>query len=119
LWSRLDEHLVFLPLTPQQVSLIAQNQLLDKKRALRTEHRIELSWDEDVVAYLLAQGGFCPTTGARGLRKIIAKHIEAPVADLILAGKAAAACQVHLRLNDDGIGLQVQPEPTSEASSAP
>lgn len=109
LWSRLDEHLVFLPLTVPQVTRIALVQLKDKERTLHKEHSIGMSWDEQVVAYLLRNGGFSPKTGARGLRKVIAKFIEAPMADMILAGSLAPGSHVHVAMHEQGLQLVAKP----------
>lgn len=79
---------------------------------MQTQHGIAISWDDAVVPYLLRAGGFNVKTGAGGLRKAIAKHIEAPMPDLILNADGSAASTVHLVVETEAICSKIgQPRP--------
>jgi ATP-dependent Clp protease ATP-binding subunit ClpC len=87
LWGRLDERLVFAPLSRAQVRAIAKLQLSESARALFGEREVTMEWGDAALDYLLDNGGYSPETGARGMRQTIQRWIEAPLAEEILAGK--------------------------------
>ncbi|MCK5689908.1 ATP-dependent Clp protease ATP-binding subunit, partial [Myxococcota bacterium] len=103
LWGRIDERLVFEPLGRDQVREIAVLQLRESSQTLFAEREISLDWDDDVLDFLLNCGGFTPETGARGMRQTIQRHIEASVAEQILAGDFAAGDIIEIRTTDDKI----------------
>ncbi len=103
LWGRIDERLVFEPLDRDQVREIAVLQLRESSQTLFAEREISLDWDDDVLDFLLNHGGFTPETGARGMRQTIQRHIEASVAEQILAGDFAAGDIIEIRTTDDKI----------------
>lgn len=85
--NRIDESVVFHPLDASQIKKIAKIQI--KQLAARLAERnltLEISADAlDVVASV----GFDPVYGARPLKRAIQQLIENPLAEYILAGKAA------------------------------
>ena len=100
LWSRLDERLVFLPLTRDEVREVAKLQLEESSRNLWLEREVRLEWTAAVPDFLLEHGGFNPQSGARGMRQAIARHVEGPVAELLLAGKLRGPAVAHLAVKD-------------------
>ncbi|MBT6432985.1 MAG: ATP-dependent Clp protease ATP-binding subunit [Deltaproteobacteria bacterium] len=86
LWGRLDERLVFQPLTREEVHQIADLQLRESARTLFSEREVTLEWSGDVLDFLLDNGGFSPEQGARGMRQAIQQYVEGPVAEKILEG---------------------------------
>ena len=86
LWGRLDEKMVFAPLTRDHVRRIAELQLSESARSIFDEREVTLEWDAAVPALLLDHGGFSPESGARGMRQAIQRLVEGPVAEMILAG---------------------------------
>ena len=103
LWSRLDERLVFLPLTREEVREVAKLQLEDSSRTLWQEREVRLEWTAAVPDFLLEHGGFNPQSGARGMRQAIARHVEGPVAEMLLAGKLRGPAVAHLAVKDGRI----------------
>lgn len=87
LWGRLDERLVFEPLSRDHVRRIAELQLEESSEALFAERSISLEWSDQVLELLLDRGGYSPDTGARGMRQAIQRFVEAPLSDAILAGR--------------------------------
>lgn len=96
LWGRLDERLVFAALTREQVHAVAGMQLHASHEALKEERQVSLEWDDAVVEFLLDHGGYSPETGARGMRQAIQRYVEAPIAEMILAGKIRGATTLRL-----------------------
>ena len=87
LWGRLDERLVFQPLTREEVHKIADLQLRESARTLFSEREVTLEWSGDVLDFLLDNGGYSPEQGARGMRQAIQQYVEGPVAEKILEGE--------------------------------
>ncbi len=87
LWGRLGEHLVFTPLKPEQVRNIAELQLQESARSLFAEREITLNWSKKVLDFLLDNGGYSESEGARGMRHAIERYVEGPIAEKILEGE--------------------------------
>ncbi len=82
--NRLDDIVVFHPLTKAQIKSIAAIQLKGlEKRLAERGIRIELS---DKAFELLGNVGFDPVYGARPLKRAIQQQIENPLASEILQG---------------------------------
>ncbi len=85
--NRVDEIIVFHPLSKDQLGEIVDVQLnhLRKRLALRNL-KFEIS---DSAQRLLAEEGYDPTYGARPLKRVIQQRIENPLASRILKGEFA------------------------------
>ncbi len=90
LWARLDERLVFAPLSREEVARIATLLLADSSRRLEEERRISFRAGPGLVEHLIAAGGYQPTLGARPMRQVIQRLVESPLADEILAGRISS-----------------------------
>jgi ATP-dependent Clp protease ATP-binding subunit ClpA len=96
LFNRIDEPIVFSPLTEEEVREIARR-LLDASAAALAEHRgITLKWNERLVDHLVRSGGYDPTLGARPMKRTIQKKVEARVAELVLSGRVAEGGTVRV-----------------------
>ena len=85
--NRVDDIVVFHPLTMEQIREIAVIQLQSlQKRLLDRDIRLELS---DAALSQLAEAGFDPVYGARPLKRVIQQRIENPLAEEVLAGTIA------------------------------
>jgi ATP-dependent Clp protease ATP-binding subunit ClpC len=87
LWNRIDERCAFRPLEQKDISHIAGLIVAESSKRLKTEKGITYSVDEEVVAHLLASGGFDPALGARPMRQTVQRLLEGPLAERILAGE--------------------------------
>jgi ATP-dependent Clp protease ATP-binding subunit ClpC len=82
--NRIDEIIVFHPLTREEISQIVDVMLKEVRNRLKEqEYELELT---DEVHELLAKEGYNPSYGARPLRRAIQRLIEDPLAEEILAG---------------------------------
>jgi ATP-dependent Clp protease ATP-binding subunit ClpB len=83
--NRLDDLVVFHPLSKPQIQKIARIQLrgLDKRLAERGL-KLDIS---DAVFDVLGNAGFDPVYGARPLKRAIQQQLENPLAQAILAGR--------------------------------
>jgi ATP-dependent Clp protease ATP-binding subunit ClpC len=103
LWGRLDEKLVFTPLSRNQVRRIAELQLGESARSIFAEREVSLEWDDALPELLLDSGGFSPESGARGMRQTIQRLVEGPVAEMILAGELASGAVARIAVKPEGV----------------
>ena len=82
--NRVDDIVVFHPLSQDQISLIVDIQLEYLRRRLK-ERDMLLEVSPDAVA-TLAEAGYDPVYGARPLKRAIQQRIENPLAQEILKG---------------------------------
>jgi ATP-dependent Clp protease ATP-binding subunit ClpC len=104
LWNRLDERLVFPPLSREDVSRIAALLLAESAARLHGERRIRYAAAPEVAAFLLDHGGWDPALGARPMRGAVQRLVEAPLAERILAGEFQAGDEVRVEV--DGAALR-------------
>ena len=95
LWNRIDERLVFMPLSRHEVTSIARLQLADSARRLAEESDIEVTFDDSLVAHLIQNGGYDKRFGARPMRQTISRLVEGSLATLILSGELNEGGSVH------------------------
>ena len=82
--NRLDEIIMFHPLSKSHVSSIIELLVADvNKRLADRELQIELT---DAAKQMIIDGGYDPMYGARPLKRYLQKHVETLAARLILSG---------------------------------
>ncbi|MBN2718831.1 MAG: ATP-dependent Clp protease ATP-binding subunit [Deltaproteobacteria bacterium] len=102
LWNRIDEPLVFQPLTEQDVAKIAELMLEKLGRQIYLEKEITLAIDDDVIDHLIAGGGYDIQLGARPMRRTISRMIEGPVARIIL-GESLKGDTIEISTSKNGL----------------
>ena len=102
LYNRIDEVLCFSPLTRDEVAEIARRMLADLGRVLG-ERGIRLDVEPRAVEALLSAGGFDETLGARPMRRALAQHVEAPLAEMILRGELEEGAVALLDVEDGAL----------------
>ena len=98
--NRIDETVVFHPLTQEQIRAIAQIQLQSLTARLK-EKDIGITIS-DAAMDTLGELGFDPVYGARPLKREIQQAIENPVAMSILAGEFAAGDHITVDIDVSG-----------------
>ncbi len=86
LFNRLDEVLAFAPLGRDDVAEVARRILRSLAKDLELSRGVKLDVSREAVEALLDAGGFDPELGARPMRRAIGRHVEAPIAEMILKG---------------------------------
>ena len=105
--NRLDEIVLFLPLTGEQLGQILG--LMLKKEARLLEARgLRLEVSDAAKAWLLTQNDH-PEWGARPLRRIIQRYLREPLADRLLAEDPPAGATVRVDAVGAGLAFTVQP----------
>lgn len=98
--NRIDEVVVFHPLTKDEIKGIASIQL-DSLRKRLFDRDLSLSLSDDVMEKLV-EHGFDPLYGARPLKRAIQRLIEDPLAQKVLAGDYGAGDEIKLSLSHEG-----------------
>ena len=101
--NRVDEVVLFRPLTEEQVSAIA-TRLLDAlcKRLQSLGYACSIGAE---VAPFLAKAGFDPVYGARPLRRTIQTRVEDPLAEKLLAGHYRKGDTIRITVADDAVAF--------------
>ena len=115
LLNRIDEIVVFDPLTREQILRIVDLLLADVQRRLDERNiRIELS---DEAKDWLSREGFDPVYGARPLRRAVQRYVENPLSSRILVGDLANGDAVRLDAGRDGLTFEVMKAAAEPAAS--
>ena len=92
--NRIDETIVFHPLSKEQLTKIVDVQLNHLRKRLSTRNlKLHISKEAE---RLLAEEGYDPTYGARPLKRVIQQRIENPLATKILNGDFADGDTIHI-----------------------
>jgi ATP-dependent Clp protease ATP-binding subunit ClpB len=92
--NRIDEIVVFHPLSDKQIADIARIQMKSlEARLAKLEIRLDV---QDAALAAVASAGFDPVYGARPLKRAIQQQIENPLAKEILAGHYAAGDTINV-----------------------
>jgi ATP-dependent Clp protease ATP-binding subunit ClpB len=83
--NRVDEIVLFKPLTLREIERIVDLQIADVERRL-AERRLQLELTED-ARELIAREGYDPVYGARPLRRFIQREVETRIARALLSGE--------------------------------
>lgn len=108
--NRLDEIVMFDPLTREGVEQIADLEIRALAQRLQTTGR-QISFSPDATRFV-AQKGFDPQYGARSLRRTLQEYVEDPLCDLLLEGENGKSIRVELDAEHDR--LKVTAETTAE-----
>jgi ATP-dependent Clp protease ATP-binding subunit ClpB len=102
--NRLDEIVVFRPLSREQIRQIVDIQLANL-RARLSEKRITLELSEAAKDFL-AERGYDPVFGARPLKRVIQRELETPLAKKILAGEIKEGDRVLVDVGLEGLSFR-------------
>jgi ATP-dependent Clp protease ATP-binding subunit ClpC len=105
LWNRIDEPLWFGPLGRDEVAEIARRMLRSVAAALEAAHGVILEVDPSAIDSLIAGGGYDPALGARPMRRVVGRMVEAPLAARVLERSLGA----RVRLYGSSRGLCFEP----------
>jgi ATP-dependent Clp protease ATP-binding subunit ClpB len=99
--NRIDEVVVFEPLTREQLAEIVELQLRRLRERLG-ERGVELELS-DSAKELIAEAGWDPAYGARPLKRAIQRLLENPLALELLEGRFSEGDTVRVEAVDDGL----------------
>ncbi|MCP8852912.1 ATP-dependent chaperone ClpB [Latilactobacillus sakei] len=97
--NRIDDTIMFTPLSLQDVEQIVVKMLADLSHRL-ADQEITLTISEDAKLWV-AKEGYDPAFGARPLRRYITNRIETPLAKEIITGNVLPNTTVEIGLKDN------------------
>ena len=102
--NRVDEMVVFHPLSRENLKEIVELQVKEVKNRL-SEKQIEIKLSLEVKEFLIEKG-YDPVLGARPLRRTIQRYLEDPLSEEILAGRLKAKKAIEISLKNGRIVFQ-------------
>ena len=103
--NRIDEMIVFQPLTEEDLQQIVSILMSDVTKRLK-ERELQLEITAEAMQLLVKEGSDF-TMGARPLKRAIQRLIEDPVSDLILKGDAIEGKTIKVDVKDNEIVVSV------------
>jgi ATP-dependent Clp protease ATP-binding subunit ClpA len=102
--NRLDEIILFHPLTQEQLRLILGLMLKNETKLLEARG-VSLQVGEDACTWMLAQNDH-PEWGARPLRRIIRRYLREPLADYLLEADPEPGTMVRVDAAEQGLTFE-------------
>ena len=105
--NRLDDIILFHRLHRNEMGAIVDIQM-DRLRALLTDRNITIKLSDDARTWL-ANRGYDPAYGARPLKRVIQKHVQDPLSELILAGRVKDGDTVQISVSAGNLAINGEP----------
>jgi len=86
--NRIDETIMFLPLTKNEIAQVVTLQLNQLQKML-AQNEITIQWTDNAVA-LIADRGYDPEFGARPVKRALQQLVLNPLSKAILAGEVSS-----------------------------
>ena len=102
--NRLDEIIMFKPLTRENIGGIVDIQLARLAKRLENEN-LTLEITDAAKAYI-AENGYDNVFGARPLKRFIQKNVETPIARYIIKSNPESGAKITVDAGSDGIYLK-------------
>jgi ATP-dependent Clp protease ATP-binding subunit ClpC len=104
--NRVDDIIVFHPLTREQIGEIVHILLADVRERLK-EEELTLRLTDGAIAFLVDKG-YDQKFGARPLRRAIQRYLEDPLSEKILVAEFGAGAEVEVDVDPDGERLSIR-----------
>jgi len=114
--NRVDEIIIFKPLTREQIGAIVDIQL-ERLRQRLTARKMTLTLTP-TAKDLLATEGYDPTFGARPLKRVIQRRLEDPLALDILQGRFQEGDAVEVDAQKGQLAIRKAARPVAEPAAA-
>lgn len=102
--NRIDETVLFKPLTLEEIGSIVDLLLVDLNKRL-AERRVTVKLDSKANEWV-AERGYDPVFGARPLKRFLQRNLETRLARALLSGDVAEGSEVEFRIRDDKLVMQ-------------
>ena len=107
--NRIDEQVMFLPLTRQEIHKIMEI-LLRKVRKMLDKQGIVLRISEEAKD-LLSGLGYDPQFGARPMKRVLQKEVTNELSKLVLSGEYAPGDTIYIHTSPKGLTFSREPFP--------
>jgi ATP-dependent Clp protease ATP-binding subunit ClpB len=105
--NRIDDVVMFKPLTFDQIESIVGLQISDLNRRL-SDKRIEIVLTKEATS-MVARRGFDPVYGARPLKRVIQKNIESRIAYELVKGDIGEGATITIGADGKDLTISVKP----------
>jgi len=115
--NRIDEIIIFEPLTEEDVIEIVKLQVKDVQTRLADQGNLSIELTEPALRWLAGQG-FDKDFGARPLKRAIQRYVESPLSVRLLKGEFKSGDRVRIGVVDDQLDftlLESAPAPLAPA----
>jgi ATP-dependent Clp protease ATP-binding subunit ClpC len=106
--NRVDDTIVFHPLTKEEIGKIVHILMEDVRKRLE-EEEITVRLTEPAIAFLVEEG-YDERFGARPLKRAIQRYLEDPLSEKILQAEFSAGDEIEVGVDAGGHGLTLQTE---------
>ena len=113
--NRVDEVVLFKPLTFEEIQSIVELLLRDLRRRL-LERRIDLQLS-DAAREHVARAGYDPVYGARPLKRTLQRQIETRLGRALVAGQVPDGATVRIDLENGDLAFHIEPLAASARAS--
>ncbi len=103
--NRVDELIVYRPLGSKSLRTIVDILLAEINSTLG-ERGLRVSLSDDAKMWLLEQAGVDPSTGARPLRRVIQRHVQDAVSELLIARSDGFIEEIEVSVEGDVLRFQ-------------
>ncbi len=109
--NRIDETILFKPLTLEEIERIVDLLLADLNRRL-ADRRVTVVLDRKAKSWA-AERGYDPVFGARPLKRFLQRHLETKLARALIGGELGEGSDVIYTVENDELAL-VKPVPAAK-----
>jgi ATP-dependent Clp protease ATP-binding subunit ClpB len=102
--NRIDETILFKPLTLEEIETIVDLLLVDLNKRL-ADRRVTVTLDEKAKEWA-AEKGYDPVFGARPLKRFLQRNIETQLARALISGKVGEGAEVKFSVKDDALVMK-------------
>jgi ATP-dependent Clp protease ATP-binding subunit ClpB len=102
--NRIDETILFKPLTLEEITTIVDLLLADLNKRL-ADRRVTVTLDQKAKAWA-AEKGYDPVFGARPLKRFLQRNIETKLARALISGEVVEGAVVKFSVKDDALVMK-------------
>jgi ATP-dependent Clp protease ATP-binding subunit ClpC len=110
--NRVDDVIVFHPLSRDEIAKIVHILLADVRKRLQEED-LAIRLTDEAIAFLVEKG-YDEKFGARPLKRAIQRYLEDPLSEKILTAEFTAGDEIEVSANPEGDGLTLQAGSTTK-----
>jgi ATP-dependent Clp protease ATP-binding subunit ClpB len=103
--NRIDETVLFKPLTLEEITRIVDLLVADLNKRL-VERRVTVEFDKKAREWA-AEKGYDPVFGARPLKRFLQRHVETKLARALVAGEVADGSTVRFTVKNDELAMKL------------
>ena len=102
--NRIDETILFKPLTLEEITTIVDLLLADLNKRL-ADRRVTVALDKKAKEWA-AEKGYDPVFGARPLKRFLQRHIETQLARALISGEVGEGSEVRFAVKDEALVMK-------------